>query len=130
MRVWAVLPPVLLLLGALAIGVAVARGTAGLAVVVVVPVFYGSSALFLAGVLLLAAGLLTLPLSLPGAIGSPESEPASAEGASPGGLILIGPIPIFWGSWRRTSRGVRVAAALAGAAAILLGAAWFAGWIH
>jgi uncharacterized membrane protein len=119
MRGSALIGPILLLLGAVAIGIAVASGGAHAALIVIIPVFYGSSLLFLAGVALVIAGFLTLPLTL--AAEEPEGAPAGPpSGVSSGGLVLIGPIPIFWGSASGASRGVRVAAAAAGAIALVV----------
>ncbi|HYA58251.1 MAG TPA: DUF131 domain-containing protein [Thermoplasmata archaeon] len=119
----------LLSAASIAVGVAlladaVARGAAHLTLVVIIPVFSGSSAEFLAGSLLLVLGIFTLPFSL--AIGGSEEEPPLPATSEPpeepslgptaagGGVILVGPFPIFFGGWKGVPRRVRWAAALVG----------------
>jgi uncharacterized membrane protein len=126
MRVAVLLAPLLLATGVAAVVGALLTGGAGAAIVVVVPVVFGSSLLFLAGVLLLIAGLFTLLFAFGGV------EPAavtSGPRTGSGGLLLVGPVPIFWGSARGASRSLRVVAALAGgvllALAVLLAIGWF-----
>lgn len=107
---------------------AVLHGRASLALVVIVPVFSGSSVEFLVGVLLLVVGFFLLPLawfepsegeafSLPRE--APQPPPPSS-GAAGGGLVLVGPVPIFFGAWKNVSRRVRLFAALSGAALLVL----------
>ncbi len=122
---WVSLVPIgLLVAGAAAIADAVVRGGASLLVVVVLPVVTGSSAEFFLGVVFLFGGFLSLPwlfaeAALPPA--EPESGVAapSAPLAGGGGLVLIGPVPIFFGGWRTVSRRTRWWVALAGA--VILG---------
>src|SRR5487761_416346 len=109
-----VVPPVL---WALAVGLivdSILRGGASVWLLVVVPVVTGQSLEFLVGVALLLAGFLTLPwLFLEeepepsrGAAPPPSSsraEPPSAAGGA-GGVILVGPVPILFGSWGRISQ--------------------------
>ena len=98
----------LLALGASLIVDSVLRGHANAAIVIVFPVLSGTSPEFLVGALLLFVGLLTAPLLAIGAL----VEPASADGPDStseparacGGVILIGPVPIFFGGWRRATR--------------------------
>jgi uncharacterized membrane protein len=109
--------------GAALVADAVLHGRASLSLVVIVPVFSGSSAEFLLGVVLLVVGFLLLPLSLwepsvsepllPPAAG--PSVPPPSAGAAGGGVVLIGPVPIFFGAWKNVSRRVRLLAAVAGA---------------
>ena len=125
MRASAAVPVILLLAGAGLLADAVVRGGASVAWVVVFPVFFGGSALFFLGVVLLFFGFVTLPL----AVGSwfewedPDATLPS-HGATPpaevGGLILIGPVPFFFGRWRGVSRRTRIAAAIAGGAFVAL----------
>ena len=112
--------------GALVAGVAlladaVARGDASLALVVVFPVLTGSSAEFLGGTILLVAGIFALPFALAGPFEHVALEPADVPENAPksgtsGGLLLVGPVPIFFGSWRGVSRRTRWVVALVGAA--------------
>ena len=108
------LGPAFLLLGVVLLAEAVATGQASLSVVLIVPVVSGSSPTLLGGVASLLLGIFLLPLSFgDGGEGDapPAPTPASAPGgaAAPvgeggsGGLVLIGPVPIFFGSWARTS---------------------------
>lgn len=102
-RMW--LPIALFLAGVFTIGYAVATGEAEVSLVVIFPVFSGSSGLFLLGILLLVAsffsGFALLAFSQPPA---PEGQGTdSIEGTSKprsqyGGVVLIGPIPIAFGS--------------------------------
>jgi uncharacterized membrane protein len=124
MRAAAGLPIALLGAGAVLVGDAVARGGASVVLLVIVPVVFGASAEFLSGVVLLTAGLLTLPL-----LGGYEvvPDPARAEGgrtaappAEVGGVILLGPVPLFFGSWRGVAPRTRMALALVGLALLLV----------
>ncbi len=102
-RMW--LPIALFLAGVFMIGYAVANGEADVSLVIIFPVFSGSSGLFLLGILLLVASffvgfaLLALPQS-----SAPEEEATKSIARSPkpksqyGGVVLIGPIPIAFGS--------------------------------
>ncbi len=124
MRALGVLPLVLLAAGASLIGVALANGGASLALIVVLPVLYGRSLEFVAGTLLLVAGIFTLPLLVRGPTEPIEEDPAPANAGSPGGgsggggLVLIGPIPIFFGGWSRASSRTRWIVAVIGAAVL------------
>ena len=130
MRWSALLAPLFFAAGAAAIGLAVAEGTARAALVVVIPVVYGSSLLFVLGIGLVVAGMFALPLSLPL---EPEPEPtpqgAGAPRAAAGGFVLVGPVPIFWGSAAGVSRRVRIAIAVAGAIVLGLAVLVFLGWL-
>jgi uncharacterized membrane protein len=122
------------LAGAVALGVgiallvfSVATGGASVILLLVVPVFTGNSLAFFVGVLLVFLGFLFLPLlwmadepeagSPPRA---PQPEPAevasrSAERDGFGAVVVVGPIPVFFGSWKPGSRRAYLIAALAGA---------------
>lgn len=109
--------PILLLGGGIALVVhAVLAGRAAVALLVIVPVVYGASVELLLGIVLLFAGILTLPLLLVPPLGSetppplPEPRERPAEGGG-GALVLLGPVPLFFGSWRRAPTWVRWAAA-------------------
>jgi uncharacterized membrane protein len=128
-----------LVAGAALVVDAVATGHASLALLLIIPVITGGSLGFLLGVLGLFLGILTLPFVFadeedePG----PESSPsASTSGGSPapshegGGVVLIGPIPLFFGSWgRRAARHYWWWVALGAALLVvaLVAAAWLLG---
>ncbi len=122
-RAQRVVPWALLLSGAGLVGWAVASGSARVALLLVVPVVTGTSLVFLVGVLLLVLGFLSVPFAF-----APEPRPVptlpSEEAVSPpgrsGAVVLIGPFPFFFGSFRSAPRWVRWAAALAGAAFVVL----------
>ncbi len=123
MRSWALVPAGLLGAGAVLVAVAALQGGTELAIVVVVPVVYGRSLEFVAGVLLLVAGLFTLPLAFePGEEPEPPA-PGTARPGTPGGsggLVLIGPVPIFFGSWKGVSTRTRVIAAILGGVVLVV----------
>ena len=89
----------------------------------------GGSAEFLLGVVALVAGFLLVPLLSWGDTGIEEPEasepltspaaPSSAS-ATTGGLVLVGPVPIFFGSWRNVSTRTRLWVAIAGALVLVL----------
>jgi uncharacterized membrane protein len=104
----------LFLAGFVLLAVAVARGEVGFYLVAIVPVLASGSALFGLGLLALVAGFF---LVFFGSLGAPEvareapiagfggargstAAPPSDRTANGGGLILIGPVPFFFGSWR------------------------------
>jgi len=97
--------------GVAGVAAAVAEGGAQLDLVVIFPVVSGSSGLFLVGVLLLVAGFFSLPFTLasrPGD-GAPDDGPEGPSAGPPspggsGGVVVIGPVPIFFGAWRGASR--------------------------
>ncbi len=127
MRLLRIAPFGLLLAGALLVGDAVARGGATVSWVLVVPVVSGGSLEFLAGTLLLVIGLFAVPIAF--ALTSEEEPPPptplsptpdqtrKATGAS--GVVLIGPLPIFFGGWVNVPARTRRWVALAGMAALV-----------
>jgi uncharacterized membrane protein len=128
-RARSAVPVALLVAGVALVADAVLRGGATVSLVVVVPVVSGDSAEFLLGIVALVAGFLSLPFLLGEAVdpGEPTlaSEPPSAapvpsEGPTTGGLVLVGPVPIFFGSWRNVSTRTRWAVALVGALVLVL----------
>jgi len=123
------LPVVLLGLAAVLIGDALVRGSAHAALVLVVPVLTGSSAEFLLGVLLLFVGFLSLPFLLSGpGLDEPTPRTGPAEPPAHGGVILIGPVPIFFGEWRGMSRRAYLWWAALGSVlfvVLLVAALWF-----
>jgi uncharacterized membrane protein len=88
---------------------AVRTGGARLFLFLIFPVLSGSSLAFGLAVVFLVIGLFLLPLVF--VRGEPSEIPAagtvaagpssSPEEGGAGGLVLIGPVPIFFGSWRR-----------------------------
>ena len=115
--------------GLLLIVASIAEGGARVALVVIVPVVSGSSLTFLLGVALLIAGFLLGFLGVPGSWVEPPaseapSEPVGSERSGVGGVVLVGPVPIVFGSWRGTlSRRTRWTLALAGAALVIVACA-------
>jgi uncharacterized protein (TIGR00304 family) len=114
--------------GAALLADAILHGRASLSLVVILPVFSGRSPEFLLGVVLLVLGFFLLPLAL---WEPSDSEPLSLSAEGPagapptghavgGGVVLIGPVPIFFGAWKNVSRRVRFLAALAGAVLLVL----------
>ncbi len=117
--------PVLLVAGVALVVDAVARGSADLILVIVIPVVAGNSVEFLGGVALLVLGLFLLPLSFESAQ-SPAPEVTAAPPPSPGstnagagGFVLIGPLPVFFGAWRHPPREAYWLAAVLGGIALL-----------
>jgi uncharacterized protein (TIGR00304 family) len=113
----ALVPAVLLGAGSVLVALAALQGGARLAVVVVVPVVFGSSIEFVVGVLLLLAGLFTLGLAFEPSEETDEPVGGNLSRASSGsgGLVLIGPVPIFFGSWRNVPTRTRILVAILGA---------------
>ena len=99
--------------GVAAVVAAVASGEAEVSLLVIFPVFTGSSALFLLGITLIIlsffAGFGMLAMAPPDlerqGLGQPlkpiQQEPA--RDAKYGGVVLIGPIPIAFGSDKNTA---------------------------
>jgi uncharacterized membrane protein len=116
-------PVVLLVLGVALVADAVVRGTASLALVAIIPVISGSSAEFLVGVVLLLVGFLTIPFAFGPFLEPTTSAPlpgrTEAPSAEVGGLVLIGPVPLFFGSWKDVSRRTKVLVAVLGAALVV-----------
>ncbi len=105
-RTW--LPLAIFIGGAIAIAAAVASGEAEVSLLVIFPVFTGSSGLFLLGIGLIILSFFAWFGTL--AMGLPETErqgigqstlPLQQEPRREtkyGGVVLIGPIPIAFGS--------------------------------
>jgi uncharacterized membrane protein len=129
------LPVALLVAGAGLVADAVLRGTASVALLVILPVVVGNSAEFLVGVVLLLVGFVTLPFAF-GSVervevrraGSLSDLHREAPTAEVGGLVLLGPVPLFFGTWKEVPLWVKLLVALIGLlilaavlAAVLLG---------
>jgi uncharacterized protein (TIGR00304 family) len=104
-KMW--LPIAMFLAGAFTIAYAVASGKADVSLVVIFPVFSGSSGIFLLGILLIVAsffvgfGLLAMaPAELEEGTASTMSQVSNQTKRETkfGGVVLIGPIPIAFGS--------------------------------
>lgn len=127
-----VLPLAALVAGAVLLGDAVLRGGASLAVYVVVPVVAGNSAEFFLGVLLLFVGFVTLPFAVGSSFGASDepSEAVHHGGEAPageiGGVILLGPLPLLFGSARRASPALRWSLAVIGGAVLVVLLVWLA----
>ncbi|MCI4350991.1 MAG: DUF131 domain-containing protein [Thermoplasmata archaeon] len=123
--------PLLLVIGAGLVVHAVLTGNAHLFLLVIVPVVAGSSVEFFLGVVLLAIGLFVLPWSLVGTMNEVDSRGAERERPDPGsshasgGVVLVGPIPIFFGSWRAPSRARYLAAVAVGLVLLVIVVALF-----
>jgi len=103
------LGPVFLLIGAALLVESLSTGGARLYLLLIIPVVTGTTPLFGLSVVCLVVGVLFLPLVFAGEESSespppPARSPGASTGAETGGsggLILVGPIPIFFGAWRR-----------------------------
>jgi uncharacterized membrane protein len=103
-----------LLIGLACVVLAVATHAAQVALLFFVPVVTGSSSSFLigggfifVGLFLMAAGGGPRSYGLDHAPGSDPNGPAPGPRTTPavsGGVILIGPVPIFFGSWSPARR--------------------------
>jgi uncharacterized membrane protein len=120
-----------LVAGVALVAVSVVKGGANVALLVIVPVVSGSSLTFLLGVVLLVVGFLALPFAVaegwgetPPALPSNGTAPPAGQGGV-GGVVLIGPVPIVFGSWKGISRRTRWWLALAGAVLLTVAFVWF-----
>jgi uncharacterized protein (TIGR00304 family) len=99
-----------LALGILVLALAIMRGQATLALIVIIPVIYGSSWLLALGAVLAMVGLFLLFAGYAQSVGAYEDE---TEGVKPlpagtgqpaekkvsyGGFLLIGPVPVVFGN--------------------------------
>lgn len=101
------------------------QGGASVALLVIFPVVTGSSLTFLAGVILLFVGFFSMPFGLADRWEddeppTPSTTPALASRqVAGGGFVLIGPVPILFGSWKGISSRARWALALVGAIVLI-----------
>jgi uncharacterized membrane protein len=123
MRAATLVPVALLGAGVALVAGAVASGDATVSLVVVFPVVTGRSPEFLVGVVALVLGAASAFLvgatpSPPGET-DPGSDPAGPSAAGEScGILLIGPVPIVFGSFRPLGRRVYWVLALVGAAGV------------
>jgi uncharacterized protein (TIGR00304 family) len=118
------------------IAYAIGAGSAQLSLLLVFPVVSGSSLPFLLGVLLTFLGLVGLMASLSvGARYVPEDAEAT-EGSAPGtpagsgaagGVVLLGPVPIFFGAAKPFGRRYYLLALFA--AVVLFAAVLVLAWL-
>lgn len=125
------IPLSLFIAGAAAVVAAVAVGEAEVSLFLVFPVFSGSSGLFLLGVGLIVLGILAgFAMMFQGSL-SPEADVEAdgetrSDGRVPekklrtGGVLLIGPIPIAYGSDARIAMIMLALAAFVATVVILL----------
>jgi uncharacterized protein (TIGR00304 family) len=106
-RLAALAATLLLAAGVALIVVAVLQRTTQFAIVVFVPVFFTTSWELPVGVFLVIAGAFATLVAVAPAGSEGLAGAAPAEDRSTGGLVLIGPIPIFFGSMTRLSRRAR-----------------------
>lgn len=115
MRVLRAVAWLLLAAGALLVGLALARGEVRVGLFLIVPFVYGTGLLAAGGMMLLMAGAIAWFLSLVPplhAIPPREGEPGSRVERRGGGVVLLGPIPIVWGTDRRVQRWMLVLGAV------------------
>ncbi|UCE73853.1 MAG: DUF131 domain-containing protein [Methanomassiliicoccales archaeon] len=124
-----ILAVILGIAGIVLIGYSVASGEGNAGIILFIPVFYGSGLFAFMGVLCIMAAMIL------GFIGFAErmveqegNEPRSAQSTAPriqksvkgGGVVLIGPIPIIFGSDAKTTIVLVVLALIVMVAAIIL----------
>lgn len=98
--------PFALIVGGILLADALLAGAARLYLLLIIPVITGTTALFALAVVLLLVGVFFLPLTFAGVDGqqgepsaSPQPDTLAPQSGS-GGVIFIGPVPIFFGRWR------------------------------
>jgi len=107
-RVAVLWPVVLWSLGLATIVLAVRSGGASFGLLLIFPVVHGGSPWLALGSLLIFAGFVALGFVGSGGRAPGDTRPASSAGspaadATPttgGGVVLVGPIPILFGSWK------------------------------
>ena len=132
MRATALAGPALLLAGGALLAVAVGSGAAQVGLFVVVPFVIGSSPLLALGILLLVLGVFLLPWTF-AAVPAEEPRPSGVAREGPasgiarsGGVVLVGPVPIFFGGWRAPSRRAYwLAVAVGSVCLVLFVVAWW-----
>jgi uncharacterized membrane protein len=119
--------PIFLAAGVALVVWAIAMGGATFYLVLIFPVVAGSSALLLLGGLCIVVGFFLLPWTLWAGSAEEEWEPTpdaapsyAAPAPSSGGLVLLGPVPLFIGSWRSAPSWAYWLAAAVGSILLLL----------
>jgi uncharacterized protein (TIGR00304 family) len=98
-------------LGAALITASVITGEASVAVVLIFPVIYGGGVLLLGGIVCIMVGFMASFFMAAGRDDATERGATEEDaGAKAGGVLMIGPVPIIFGSDRRMAL---VAAAIA-----------------
>jgi uncharacterized membrane protein len=115
----ALIPLGLLVAGAALVVYSVLRGLATVGILVVIPFVVGSSASLAVGVFLIAVGFLTLPFAFAEVEWEDEDRSPVRSGSSrTSGVVVVGPIPFFFGTWRELPRWVPIAVSVAGGAVL------------
>jgi uncharacterized membrane protein len=105
MRRWTSYLPILVVLAGVTLLIdATLRGTAHASIVLIVPVLSGSSPEFVIGTLLTFLGILGILLLAAGVEVERGGGDAAPPGGRGGGVVLIGPVPIFFGEWKAIGR--------------------------
>ena len=126
MRFGFLVPAVLFLAGVALVVLSVTTGTAAFGIALFVPFVVGRSPELAIGVLLIVGGLFTLPLAFAtgGTGDSLDPERSSPDPVRGGGVVVIGPVPVFFGSWKdlpaRTRWIVAIGAAVVFALVVLV----------
>ncbi len=98
--------------GVILVAISVLTGEARVAIVIIIPVIYGAGVLMLGGILCVIAGFFLMFYS--GSMGGPQNDEETTGQATAerkvGGVLMIGPIPIIFGSDKKTAL---IAAAIA-----------------
>ena len=101
--------PVALIAGVVLLADALSTGAARFYLLLVLPVITGTSPLFVLAVVLVLIGVFFLPLAFAGN-DEPEARPPAPapskpglalEEAGAGAVVFVGPVPIFFGAWRK-----------------------------
>ena len=120
MRTSRLLGPLVLASGVAVVALALARGEASLSLALVIPVIvatgpWGGLGIALVVFGLVATFLLGISPDRPGTVGSPVDTPMPGESSTRrrwGGVVLVGPLPIVFGSDARVSREMLLLAAI------------------
>lgn len=107
---------ILVICGIVLLGISVASGEGSAGVVLFIPVFYGSGLFAFLGVLCIMAGLILGFFGIGKGLGEAREFEDTGESQSPqpagprtqksikgGGVVLIGPIPVIFGSDAKTA---------------------------
>lgn len=118
-----VLPVVLFSFAVVLVAVGLATGSARLYLIVFIPVVAGSSGWLVGGIACLFLGFLTLPLLWGEETAAiPSDGRGSSQTAEPlrsGGVVLLGPVPIFFGRWKHPPARLYWLAVAVGAALVV-----------